>query len=294
MFDNVSFKVNNYSIEEFEELVGRIGEPVSVTNDILKCNWYNLRIVYYPNSQILKVINSLHKFYNAAIKGLGGFNHDEFTYTHLAAVISLLEHTIGRPANEMRLLGRFEYGLNIPTDSYRPFKDIIERYQSIVTTATNPFYAHFNSRKKPFGKFCPFTDYTVKCYDKGKQIGLRENILRIEIVHHNVTMTRSILGLKHPTMGDLLNKDNWAKLYKKVKSTYDSIRMLAVPNGDIDEYNKVLYYADAIVNRDLKPQIQNILPQLKKAHDRQRDDPDSPHFLVNKSIPQLFQELINN
>lgn len=294
MYDNVSFRVNNYSIEDFEEFIDRIGEPVSYGNDKYNCNWYNLRVVYYPNSQTLKVSNSLHKFYNAAVEGLGGFNHNDFTYSQLVKVISLLEKTINRSSVEMKLQGKFEYGLNIDTDKYEPFKDIIERYQSIVTTATNPFYAYFNGSSKPYGKFCPFTDYKVKCYDKGKQLGIQDHILRIEIVHNNVLMTRSVLGMRSPTMADLLVKENWYKLFEKLNKIYSHIRMLAYPNELTEEYGKILCYAHATVNKDYKKVFQKVLPEMKEAHDKMRDDPNSPHSLVSKSIPVTFERLVNN
>ena len=99
-------------------------------------------------------------------------NDDDFTFSKVEATIKYLQVIFNRSISEMKLIGHFEYGVNINTGALKPFDAIIVRYQSIVTTATNPFYVFYNKSGKPYSKFCSFTHYTVKCYDKAKQMGL--------------------------------------------------------------------------------------------------------------------------
>jgi len=295
MFDNISFEIHNYSQSDFETLVAKISCEVVVQRAAkFIVNWHNLRINYYPNVHIIKVTNSLHKFYNAEIAKLGAVNYNDFTRSQLIETVSYLEDMFDRKATEMKILGRFEYGLNIHTYDVKPFI-IIDRYQSIVTTAKNPFYAQPNPYGKPYGKYCSFTEYTVKFYDKGKEGGVpTKNILRYEIVHHSILKSRAVLGKHQLTMADLIDEENWKKLFKMLEHTYDRIRMLPFKTDDIGEYTKILFYSSPTVSNDYKDAFKPIAQELENAHSRMIYDNSNPHSYLKENITKKMNYLLNN
>ena len=295
MFDNITFQISGYQVSEFKDLVtNRINQSPQFWGDRWLADWHNLRLYYYPKSGILKVSNSLHKFYNAAVKGYGVYNHDDFSYSMVMETITYLEQAWGRTSSEMRLLGKFEYGLNIHTGGLKPYNDIIERYQSIVTTATNPFNVFYNSGGKPYSKFCQFTGHTVKCYDKGKQAGISgKNLMRFEIVHHNSIKTREVLRKETILVEDLKSKEVWFNCFNVIKKNYDNIRVLAFPVDGIDAYTKTLCFSYPPLTKDYRKSLQKNYSELKAAHDKVKKDNNSPHFLIRENLERKFSDLIN-
>lgn len=295
MLDNITFQINNYSQEDFINLADKIScEIVPQSETIYTVDWHNLRIKYYPNVRVIKVTNSLHKFYNAEIAKLGEVNHNDFTLTNVIDTVKYLEQVFERKASEMILQGRLEYGVNVHTYNVKPFS-IINRYQSLVTTATNEFYAYDNPAGKPYGKYCPFTEYKVKFYDKGKQAGVpTKNILRYEIVHNNILKTRAILGKQQITMQDLCELGNWQKLSVMLRSTYDKIRMLPFPTDNVSEYTKILCYANPTVYKDNKEALKHIKSDLEFSHHQMKYASDSPHSQLRESIAQKLDYLLSN
>ena len=211
VFDKLSFKVEDFQEKEFNRLISDWvkKEPSAVGNGRYLVDWHNLRINYFPNQKLVKVSNSLHKFYNSEISGLGMCSHDDYTYTKVEETVYLLQEVFNKSSREINLYGRFEYGFNIDTSSLRPFEDIIERCQSIVTTTTNPFYVMYNKNGKPYTKFCSFTHYNVKAYSKNKEMGLTgKNIFRLEIVNHSSNKTKEVFGRQDISLEDLTDKKN--------------------------------------------------------------------------------------
>lgn len=294
MFDNISFQIENYSQADFQSLIENwiLAEP-KVRSNWLQVDWHNLRINYFPRQLLLKASNSLHKFFNAEILGIGEVNNDDFTFNKVVETIRYLQEAFKTSPDKMRLVGRFEYGVNISTADVKPF-DIIDRYQSIVTTATNPFHAFYNPYGKPYGKFCAFTHYSVKCYDKGKQMGISGgNIFRYEIVHNSAIQTKKIFQKAIPTLNDLGDKTIWQRCYKFIRKTLESIRVLAFPQDGVDAYSKTLAYSFATLNRDFRKSLKQNFKLLVEAHDRVKYNSHSPHTLINKGIEDKFNLIFN-
>ncbi|WP_159798883.1 hypothetical protein [Flavobacterium sp. MK4S-17] len=294
MYDSVTFQIEEFSPEEFNHLTEYcIQETPKPLGDRLQIDWGNLRINYFPKTSIIKVSNSLHKFYNGQILGLGAINSNDYTMSNLTETVEYLELAFQRDCNEMKILGRFEYGFNIVTGDYKPYADIIERFQSVVTTATNPFNVFYNKSGKPYSKFCSFTHYTIKCYDKGKQSGLYgTNILRYEIVHKSSVKTKNVFGWKDISLADLLKKEIWDKCYTVIMKSFDSIRVLAFPSDGIEAYTKTLCYSYSMLNKDFKKNLKPMMAEFKLVHDNLKESSSSPHSLIRKKMKEKFEKLI--
>ncbi|WP_309613990.1 hypothetical protein [Flavobacterium sp.] len=295
MFDNFSIVINDYKKEEFKNFLDNyVKKSPTIRGGWFQVDWRNFRIKYFPNQEKIKVSNSLHKWYNSEVIGIGEINYNDFTLLHVKEAISYLEVSLGRNASEMKLLGLFEYGININTNSIKPY-DIIDRYTSIVTTSVNPFYAFYEKYNKPSSKFCSFSNYKIKAYDKSKEAGLTtSNIFRFEIVHHNSIKTRQIFGKKVVTLKDLGDVEIWDKCFNSLINSYNSIRMLGFPQSGVNDYAKMLCYSHPIIRKDYKSDLRKIKKDLKDTHDSFRDSENSPHFLIKKGLVDNYQKLITN
>lgn len=294
MYDSITFQIKEFSLEEFYYLTENcIREKPKSLGNRLQVDWKNLRINYFPKTRIIRVSNSLHKFYNSQILSLGIINSNDYTFENVSETVKYLESVFQRNCKEMKILGRFEYGFNIETGDYKPYADIIERYQSVVTTATNPFHAFYNKSGKPYSKFCAFTHYTIKCYDKGKQSGLfGTNILRYEIVNHSAVKTKDLFEKDYISLADLTSKKIWNNCYCSIMKSFDSIRVLAFPSDGIELYTKTLCYSYSILNKDFKKSLKPIIPELKLLHDNLKESSSSPHSMIRKRIQEKYMNLI--
>lgn len=282
-------------MHDFEKFIQNSvqNQPIN-KGQYFQTNWRNLRISYFPNQEKIKISNSLHKFFNAEILKYGLVNHNDFTKSNVCETIHLLEDVFDRSSSEMKLIGRFEYGLNINTNSIKPY-DIIERYTSIVTTSVNPFYAFYNKQGKPYSKFCSFTNYNVKAYDKSKEAGLTSsNIFRFEIVHHTSTKTKQVFGKRNVTLEDLKSKIVWDKCFRTLVNSYNSIRMLGFPERGVSDYAKMLCYSHPLICKDYKDDLRKIKKELKEVHDATLNSIDNPHSIIKNGLINSYQKLITN
>lgn len=294
MFDNVSFKIENFSKERFHNFTANyVGEIPLEKQDFFEIFWYNLRIKYYKISRKLYVSNSLHKFYNAEFNKIVNDNWDNFTLEDLKKTVKLLSDAFGTEPEQMKLYGKFEFGFNVNTSPHRPYQDIILRFESVVNTTRNPFDIFPNPNGKPHSKFCSFCDYKIKAYDKGKQSGNpRKNILRYEISNQNIINTRKVLKMYAPTIADLLKEESWKNCYEYALSRFDQIRILPFPTENIELYSKMFCYANPIIGSDYKSLLKKRQGELKKVHDEYKNSRGSPHGLVRQKIIENFNLLL--
>ncbi len=295
MFDNISFTIEKFEPKDFVRLTENYtqNDPLN-KGDWFQTDWQNLRINYYPNQKKVRVSNSLHKFYNSEIVGLGTYNHNDYTMSQVNETILYLENAFNRSSKDMKLIGRFEFGINVNTQSVKPF-DIIDRYQSMVTTATNSFNLMYNKTGKSTCKFCSFSHYTIKCYDKMRQMGLSgDNILRYEMVHHSSIKTREVFKKEEISLEDLMDNVIWNNCHERLVKSYDSIRMIGFPSDGANNYAKTLCYSFATLNKDYKMHLKNIMNELKEAHDVVKNSSENPHCMVREGLIRNYQRLILN
>lgn len=294
MFDNISFTIDNFENQDFDRLIqDYIQKQPNDRGGWYQTDWQNLRINYYPNQKKIRVTNSLHKFYNSEIVGLGMFNHNDFTMSQVNETINYLENAFNRSSKEMKILGRFEFGINVNTGIVKPF-DIIDRFQSIVTTRINGFHLMYIKNGKSTCKFCTFTLYTVKVYDKLKQMGVTgDNILRYEIVNHSNLKTKQIFKKNDISLEDLLDESIWNNCHKALMNSYDSIRVIGFPSDGVSNYAKTLCYSFSTLNKDYKHYLKNVMNELKNCHDTIKNSSSNPHSMVREGLKNNYQKLIS-
>lgn len=262
MFDNISFKLNNFSRGRFDKLLSEnigsnyVNRDLIYGKDRLHIRWKNLRVEYFPIQKELWIKNSIHKFHNAQILNWGEFNHDDYKYSSFKETVEYFCETLECKPSDLKLFGRFEYGLNINL-KVNPF-EIINRFESIVTTASNPFYTVSNPNGKPFERICHFTDYSVKFYDKSKQAQIDGKILRFEIANNKISETRKLFEKENLSLEDLLDINNWNKCFFKLLNTYKLVRKIPLAeNLTADEYASIKAYTDPLFMKDHKTILKN-------------------------------------
>lgn len=231
--------------------------------------------------------NSIHKLYNS-LSGYGNQNYNDFGYSNLCYAIDYLKEKI-TGIGAIRL-SNLEFGLNIIVP--KSAEDLI-KYN---------IYMHqlkgFNHDKefKGKGKLKEFvhSNYSIKIYDKAKQFGLTENILRFEI-----KFTKSIefnkLGVYN--LKDLKNKNNLNRLFDYLLKRFDELTIIDdYSHLTIEEKTTIEAYSNFIHWEKLTRANRNKKSKEKKEFNK---------LLVNHNLLTLkkelrvllqkkFSELINN
>jgi len=140
MIDNITIRTR-FTNDEFIKFILVMGWNIKIDSEKVKFKYGNLFWVYYPNTGHLTISNSLHKFYNLEFNDLlhEAINHNDFSFSALLTVVHYLSEILERTPEELIISSRFEFGLNIYTDTFKPF-DVISKYQSIVSTHSNEFF----------------------------------------------------------------------------------------------------------------------------------------------------------
>lgn len=164
------------------------------------------------NSQIVLLKGSVHKFKNA-----GNHNYDDFTLNDFVDVLISLHIEFGINPYQTRLQN-LEFGVNVEI----PFKT--EDFLSSIILYKNklPDFKSYGN-KGCLLRFV-FDQYELKLYDKSKQYGLNENIIRIEVkvkkMEYFNSKTRSI-GIY--SLIDLLQPDKVEHLKQLLVSAFKEI-----------------------------------------------------------------------
>ena len=157
----------------------------------------------------VEVKGSLHKFHN-----YGEHNADQFTATDLLHTLDQLVTTYGIDPFTSKI-NTVEFGVNVVL----PFP-VAHVLQNLVSYKNKPFTRDTHS-KTPYYE-CRFQRFTVKLYDKGKQRGLDDNLLRVEIkVAKMIYFDRT--GVHLNTLADLLKMSNYEHLGALLVDTFSKI-----------------------------------------------------------------------
>ncbi|CAA0253096.1 conserved hypothetical protein [Tenacibaculum maritimum] len=181
----------------------------------------------------IRVMNSLHKFYNQQNKK-GYRNHNDFTYSQLTETIDLLNNGLIRLENAR--LSKLEFGLNIELDFPAEFivKDniMMHKYQ------THNHNKKFNGK----GEFKQFDhcEYDFKIYDKAKQYRLTKNVLRVEIKHK---CSRSINSHGVFNINNLTSKESLQSLFENLMMRFEELTI-------IDNYKN-----SSVISEEVKKKI---------------------------------------
>lgn len=223
--DSTNLQVKGFSDLEFEKLTERVGIHLPINSEQISFFERNLKLTYYPNTNILRIKNSLHKYFNS-FGGDGSCNNmNDFTLSDARCVAEILSIVyVDRDINDFNVSAVFEFGLNIDTP-INPYS-IIERYLAYqVHNTINDFTTCEPRKGKPIMRKSHLNDYAVKFYDKGKESGIGGvNKLRYELVFKQIRKLRSVLGENEITLQTVLEDYNWKKLSDYMIEVYKNIK----------------------------------------------------------------------
>ncbi len=200
MIDFIKLNVSYLSESELLKLPLHWIEPVSRETGEIKYpitgKYYNLDIKINPKR--IEISGSIHKLSNEIKKGQNQ-NYDDFSFDDLQEMIYHIRDIFNLNLDKT-IIENLECGLNINTH-HRP--EIILHKNLIVWYNITP------SKNKSFdgkGKFIEFekSQYSIKIYDKGKQAGHNDHIMRFE---YKSVKNEYIRRIGTRTLNDLLDRD---------------------------------------------------------------------------------------
>jgi hypothetical protein len=221
MVDFVKFTVRNFKeittnpLLDFRE---KMNTETGQTEKYKEATYKGLKFVIKDTGYLI-VTGSLHKYYNE-----GDHNHNDFSFTMLQLVIEDLVSKFHFNVNDC-YINNIEFGVNI-----KPVVDTQLILQGLLTHKNIGFDTH----KKGHYKQAQHKQYFVKVYDKAKQYGLSELLIRYELKF--VKMERlKIFDII--TLSDL-QQNHWIDPIKKVLLMEWNEILLFDKSINIDELNK--------------------------------------------------------
>jgi hypothetical protein len=162
------------------------------------------------------VKNSLHKLYNYNTTG-DEQNYNNFSYSTIRDTIDFLSKKV-IDVNSTKLT-QLEFGINIAIDK---LPELLVRRNFLQAKFSNDY------RGKGELKQFSHNNYFIKVYDKGKQFGLEENILRFEI---KFIKAKEFQALGICNLEDLKSKGNLRRLFVYLLKRFDELTIV----DDFDE-----------------------------------------------------------
>ena len=202
----MKFQLNVSSPEQLNERIPFKGTVSMLTGEVdavYRAQVENLDLILVGNRLI--VSGSMHKYYNR-VNLKGDHNHDDFTIEAFRLAVKHLADRLGEDIYRAAVIN-LEVGVNI------------QMTQNVTSILDNCVISHqydLPSTNKVFGqkgRFIVFKrkEYWMKVYDKGRQYGQPDQILRVEVKFK----TRAIIqknGIWE--LADLLKVSSWVSLAK--------------------------------------------------------------------------------
>lgn len=190
----------------------------------------------------VKEINYKVAIHGSLPKFLYSQNHTDLNLGDLHTAINELCKLLGTTPKDLHLHS-FEFGVNVEVSQPPP-----KIFEGLMYFRKKEFSV-MGGKENFEGKECAFTQFRIKCYDKGTQNKLPQNLLRFEI---RVKKMEYVHKKKVPiyTLADLLNLENWVRLQKILLEVYEGI----VKRDNID-LNKVKKPKDREFIRDFRDPI---------------------------------------
>ncbi len=166
---------------------------------------YGLNLKYFFKTKSFWINGSIHKFWKDNNYGIFTFEESRKAFLRLFKIIG------GKP--EEMSLSNLEYSLNLPV-SFNP--DIYLKRLIVFKSK------EFNKlgRRDGIGKYCEFTEYIIKIYNKGREYDLPYYVLRIE---KKVTDSKHLRKFGIKTVADLLDKEKCKALLEDLLKCFDDI-----------------------------------------------------------------------
>jgi hypothetical protein len=304
MIDYTVFRIVNFSNSEFEKFTTLINAECPINSNKVYVDFYNLRIYYYPDSRLLLIKNSVHKFYNASISHMQlAENYNDFHLTDMIAVAEVLSKLyFNRPIEDFELSTNLEVGINVDIIGFKPF-DIIDRYLSYqVYNTSNSFVTSEprGDKGKPIMRKCYLSDYQLKFYDKSKQAKINfKNVLRYEVVFGQLRKIRAVLGEDKLTMKTLCQYETWKKFGDYLLEVYSNIRKLPLIENvgiQIEDLNKIHAHCSKHFKEDLirampKSIYNRVRIENQRVYNNWNIAPENIHLQIENSIKNKINQL---
>lgn len=200
-----------------------------------KVRWFkNLVVEVYPESKIIKVEGSLHKYFNN-----GMHNYNDFDRIALFDTVVEVCQILKTAPQNAHIHG-VEFGVNIQT----PFNPsyLLERLLSLNTETAKKQNYFFD-----FYEF-DFTHYKFKIYNKSEQHKLSIDLLRVE-VHVKKMQWLSSKGSTIKTLDDLQQLHHLQKLGEILINCFDEI-IIAEPLETSTMTAKDAHQYEQLIRRD--------------------------------------------
>lgn len=207
MICNVTIKGIGIIDEEIKKSLNAVGYfnlDTSEASNSYTIRYKGLRIT--TNGNRLTIKNSLHKYYHTNNTGL-------FTYSECKATIEDLSAILKVNLWECEIT-RFEFGINVPV-SLRPklYLDSMQGFKS-----KSIYDLDSSDRRNTI--FYKTGDYKLKLYNKTKEAGIRENLLRFEI--ERLKPAHYLKGMR--LVKDVISKESFLKLGAELLNKFSKIQ----------------------------------------------------------------------
>lgn len=236
------------------------------------------------------VKNSLHKLYNYKTTG-DEQNHNNFSYSTICDTIDYLSKKI-IDVNSTKLT-QLEFGINLAIDK---LPELVVRRNFLMHKQKGGSSNDYRGK----GELKQFShnNYFIKVYDKGKQFGLEENILRFEI---KFIKAKEFQALGIYNLQDLKSKENLRRLFMYLVKRFDELTIV----DDFDEasildkndYDRLSRYINPIFwNEEIKSKHQEIRSRHRIEFERLlvKNDLLKTKCYLRKLLIQKFIYLINH
>lgn len=236
------------------------------------------------------VKNSLHKLHNFNTTG-DEQNHNNFSYSTVCDTIDFLSKKIV-DANSTKLT-QLEFGINIVIDK---LPELLVRRNFLMHKLEGGSSNDYRGK----GELKQFShnNYFIKVYDKGKQFGLGENILRFEI---KFIKAKEFQALGVSNLEDLKSKGNLRRLFMYLLKRFDELTIVDDFNESTivekNDYDKLSRYTNPLFwTEEIKGKHQQTKSRHRKEFERllEKNDLLNTKRCLRKLLIQKFIYLINH
>jgi hypothetical protein len=166
---------------------------------------------YETKHSKIELSGSLHKQHQ------GGANFNDYTFNDVTFTINQVCDLL-RLSPDKFVIRHIEFGVNI-----KPINSACDVLNSIVAYKGKSYETREYNGKGYMKRFC-LSQYDVKIYDKSKQYGLVDNILRFELKIFKMQYFEK-RGIQLKTFNDLLYPSTYEPLIKPLITCFDNIYM---------------------------------------------------------------------
>jgi len=151
---------------------------------------------------------------------------------------------------------------------------------------------------------CFMSDYRLKLYDKSQQAGINDmGLLRYEIVYTELRKVRKMLSMPKfdmVTLKDLIDLNNWNKLFNGMITMYDAIKKIPLITDEypVSDINRIYGYCNKLMADDIKRNMNlNTVDKMRAAskliYNKYDLSSNNYHQVVRQKLINKYNSLTN-